>query len=208
MNRHIAFVLGLCPNGLGVTRSLGENSVPVKGFDYKIGGPGFFSKYAVTGLCPNPYGEPDRLCEFLVHQGKQLEDKGVFFPTSDEFVIFLSRYRNDLLPYFHIALPKVEIIESLLNKRWQYDMARRHGIAIPQTLYPENVQGIAEIVHAAEYPVIVKPCHTYMWKEKGFGVKGYRADNKNALEKILGFVLEKQVEVIVQSIIPGAATCF
>lgn len=208
MEKSFAIVLGLCPNGLGVVRSLGRMGIPVKGFDYKSGGPGFYSKYAETGLCPNPYLEPDQLCEFLLGQGKILDDKGIFFPTSDEFVLFLSRYRSELSPFFHLALPSAEIIEALLNKRWQYDMAKEHGVPIPQTFYPATKKDIAEIVAAAHYPVIIKPCQTFIWKEKGFKTKGYRANDKLSLERILLFVLDKNVEVIVQSLIPGSVESF
>ena len=69
--KNTAFVLGLCPNGLGAIRSLGRNRIPAVGLDYKSGGPGFYSKYVKTELCPNPYLDPEEMCEFLLNFGNK-----------------------------------------------------------------------------------------------------------------------------------------
>ncbi len=206
--KNIAFVLGLCPNGLGTIRSLGRNGIPVVGLDYKPGGPGFYSKYAKTGLCPNPYLYPEEMCQFIMSMGNKLDEKGVLFPTSDEFVLFISRYRHKLRDKFLFALPSEDTIEALLNKRWQYLMAEKTGTPYPQTFYPETLNDFAKIKDKIAYPAIIKPCSTYLWKEKGFGVKGFQVKNGTELEEKITWIFSHKIEVIVQSLIPGPVTNF
>jgi D-aspartate ligase len=203
-----AFVLGLDPNGLGAVRSLGRNGIPVIGLDYKAGGPGFYSKYAETVLCPSPYLYPEEMCKLLMNLGNRLGQKGVLFPTSDEFVLFISRYRQKLKDRFLFALPSEDTVEALLNKRWQYLKAEETGTAYPQTFYPETVNDIHKIKDGIEYPAIIKPCYTHLWKEKAFGAKGFRINNKHELEEKLALIFSHNVEVIVQSMIPGPVTSF
>jgi D-aspartate ligase len=203
-----AFVLGLDPNGLGAVRSLGRNGIPVIGLDYKAGGPGFYSKYAETVLCPNPYLNSEEMCKLLMNLGNRLGQKGVLFPTSDEFVLFISRYRNKLKEQFLFALPPEDVIEALLNKRWQYLKAEETGTPYPQTFYPETVNDIDKVKDKIQYPAIVKPCYTHLWKEKAFGAKGFRINNKHELEEKLTWIFSHNVEVIIQSMIPGPATNF
>jgi len=204
--RSPAVVLGLCPNGLGAIRSLGRNGIPVIGVDYKLGGPGFYSKYAKTELCPNPYLYPEQMCQFLMNIGNKLDEKGVLFPTSDEFVLFISRYRHELQNRFSFALPSDELVEALLNKRWQYVKAEETKTPYPQTFYPESMDDLYDIKDKIEYPSIIKPCYTHFWKDKGFDVKGFKINNKYELEAKLEYIFSLKVEVIVQSIIPGPVT--
>ncbi len=204
--KNAAFVLGLDPNGLGTIRSLGRQRIPVIGMDYKPDGPGFFSKYAKTYLCPNPYLDPKEMFEFLMNMEYKFNPKGVLFPTSDEFVLFISRYRQKLQDRFLFALPSETTLEALLNKRWQYLKAGETGTPFPQTFHPETLSDIYQIKDKIEYPTIIKPCYTHQWKEMGFKVKGFKVKDGIELEEKLNRIFSKKIEVIVQSVIPGPVT--
>jgi len=199
-------VLGLCPNGLGVIRSLGRKGIPVVGIDYRYPLPGFFSRYTKSYVCPNPYRSPGLLIDFLFDLARKDTQKGVLFPTSDEFVLFISRHRKTLSEQFLFALPEEDIVESLLNKRWQYTKAEETSTPYPQTYYPANMKDVDEIKYLIEYPVIIKPCYTYLWKDKSFKVKGYLAHNPNDLVQVFERIIPTGVDVIVQAVIPGEVT--
>jgi len=206
--KNVAFVLGLCPNGLGAIRSLGRQGIPVVGLDYKPDGPGFYSRYANARLCPNPYLEPDKMCAYLMNLADTLNEKGVLFPTSDEFVLFVSRYRHKIRDRFLFALSSETAVESLLNKRWQYLKAEETGTPYPQTFYPESLDDIDRIKDEIEYPAIIKPCYTHLWKEKSFVTKGFIVNNESELTEKLELTFYHDVAVIIQSVVPGPVTNF
>jgi len=204
---HIAVVLGLCPNGLGVIRSLGKQGIRVIGLDYKPGGFGFYTRYLnVALLCPNPIREPKAMCDYLLNLGSKTEGNSVLFPASDEFVLFISRFRYELEKKFLFALPSDSTTELLMNKRWQYSLLADSGVTIPQTFYPESLNDVKMIQDIILYPAIVKPCYTHIWKEKGFTVKGFIVNDRFELRETIESVFDNDLEVAVQSIIPGPVT--
>ncbi len=203
-----AFVLGLCPNGLGVIRSLGRHRIPLVGLDYQYPMPGFFSRYASSTQCPHPFHSPDQLCAFLMNRIARGDAKGILFPTSDEFVLFVSRYRDTLSKRFLFALPDEDVLESLLNKRWQYGKAQETSTPYPRTYYPTSMENVEKIKDEIEYPVIIKPCYTHLWKEKAFGTKGFLVQDARALIEKIGHVFSTEVDVVIQSVIPGDVTDF
>ena len=159
-------------------------------------------------LCPNPYIQPDNLLTYIMKLGSELKEKGILFPTSDEFVLFLSRNRHTIKEKFLFALPSEETVESFLNKHWQYLKSAETGTPYPQTFYPESLLDIEWIKDEIEYPAIIKPCYTYLWKEKDFGVKGFLVHNQLELRKKLTLTFNYKVDVIVQSVVPGPVTNF
>ncbi len=201
-----AYVLGLCPNGLGVVRSLGRKGIPVIGLDYHYPMPGFFSRYCVPYPCPNPFRSPEELCGFLMGLTVNNPGKGVLFPTSDEFVLFVSRHREKLSERFLFALPDGDVVESLLNKRWQYAKAEETSTPYPSTRCPTSMDEVERLKHEIVYPVIIKPCYTHLWKEKSFGVKGYLVHDPRELVATFERIFPTGVEVIIQSVIPGDVT--
>ena len=90
----VAFVLHMGPNGLGVTRSLAREGIPVVGADFVPNAPGLFSRYCRPLLCPNPAVDPDGTLEFLLKEGEHLKEKGILYACSDVFVLFVSRNRK------------------------------------------------------------------------------------------------------------------
>lgn len=201
-------MLGLCPNGLGVIRSLGRYGIPVVGLDYHYPMPGFFSRYASSTQCPHPFHSPDQLCAFLMNRIVKGEAKGILFPTSDEFVLFVSRYRDILSKRYFFALPDEDVVESLLNKRWQYGKAHETSTPYPRTYYPTKIEDAEKIKNEIDYPVIIKPCYTHLWKEKAFGTKGFLVQDAGGLMERIGQVFSNGVDVVIQSVIPGDVTDF
>jgi len=93
-------------------------------------------------------------------------------------VLFLSRYRNELTPYFRVALPPADVLEAIINKRQQYELAERVGTPYPRTFYPETMEDVYKITNEIDYPAFIKPYYGHLWREtfggnhKGFKVKG------------------------------------
>lgn len=202
-----AFVLSLFDTGLGAIRSLGREGIPVVGLDSNPTMPGFRSKFCVPKLCPDPVHQPEELVQFLRHEGQRLDEPGMLFPASDAFVLFLSRYRNDLSEYFSFILPQSDVLEAIVNKRRQYELAEKVGTPYAPTFYPETIEDIHRIKGEIDYPVIIKPYYGHLWRATFGGVhKGFRVNSPQELEKRFESILPTGLQVAVQSIILGPNT--
>ena len=191
-----ALVLGMGPTGIGATRALGRNGIDVIGLDFDVQSPGFKSKYCKAMLCPHPINAQSNLFQLMVKVGSTLNKKGVLYPTSDEFVKFVSVYREGLEKYFLLAIPIRDIIEMLLNKYDTSIVAKNNGLPHPETFMSQCIEDVYKMANKINYPVFIKPCLTYEWKIAGFNKKGFIANNQQQLIKLMREILNKKVKVI------------
>ncbi len=202
---YLAFVLGLFDTGLGAVRSLGRVGIPVIGLESDPRMPGFKSRFCKAKVCPDPVHESDKLLRFLLNEGTRLDYPGVLFPTSDASVLFLSRYRAELRESFRFALPSEDVLEAIVNKRKQYEMAEKVGTPYPRTFYPEDLDDIDRIKSEIEYPAFIKPYYSHLWRET-FDNKGFKVNNPQELRERFSEILPTGLQVMVQSIILGPNT--
>lgn len=200
-----AFVLNVSLAGLGAIRSLGREGITVIGLDPDPNHAGFVSGYCTSRVCPHPVHEPDKLAEFLVSEGKTLDQPGILSPASDATVLFMSRYRDVLKDYFRFILPSPDVMEASLNKRSLYDLVKRAGYDHADTRYPETIEDVHEIKDDLTYPVYLKPYFSHLWQVKFPGnAKGIKVFSPDELVKVFEqAVFPSGVEVMVQSIIQG-----
>lgn len=202
-----AFVLNVSLAGLGAIRSLGRAGVPVIGLDPDPGHAGFASRYCTALQCPHPVHEPEALLEFLLDQGRKLPEPGILSPASDAFILFISRYRDELRSHFRFNLPTAEVMEAIVDKRKLYELADRVGVPHATTVYPETMGDVLRIADQIDYPAYIKPYHSHLWQvafpEAGKGIKVFSAEE---LAESFERVLDAGVQVMVQSIIAGPAT--
>lgn len=202
-----AFVLNVSLAGLSAIRSLGRAGVPVIGLDPDPDHSGFSSRYCNAKQCPHPVHEPERLAEFLVNEGRKLDQPGVLSPASDATVLFVSRFRDDLEPYFRFNLPPTDVMEAAVDKRRLYELTGRVGYVHADTHYPTSMDDVHRIRNDIEYPVFLKPYYSHMWQVHFPGEgKGIKAHNPDQLVKAFERILPTGVEVMVQSIIQGPAS--
>lgn len=200
-----AFVLGMGVNGLGVTRSLGEMGVRVRGVDVTRRAAELFSRYCQPLACPNPVTEPERALGLLLAEGERLDHPAVLLPASDAFALFMSRYREELRRRFLFALPRPSVSEGLVDKWLQYEMAQRVGVPCPRTFHPGRMADVARIKREIGYPAFLKPRVSHLWAPI-FGTKGFRIDGPADLERRLAEIAPSGLDVIVQAIVPGPNT--
>jgi predicted ATP-grasp superfamily ATP-dependent carboligase len=143
-----------------------------------------------------------RVLDEISRQGRQLGEKGVLFPATDAYVLFVSRFRDELSDHFVFALPPRETVESLLDKRRQYKLAERTGMPIPRTYYPRSSDDVQRMKHKIEYPVFIKPCYSHIYYEK-FRNKGMEVDTPAELPGRYERVMEANAGAVVQSVVRG-----
>lgn len=193
------------PCGLGIVRSLGRKGIPVVGLNFPGRyAPGLQSRYCLPFLSPHPERESQPLLDFLVKLAEVLPEKTVLYPASEPYVRFVSRFRRELEVHFLFAIPSRDIIDSVWDKRKQYDLARRVGVPYPETYSLENMDQLEEVKDQIEYPSFVKPCYSKgIWNERYRDVKGFEVSNQVELTNVWKRLSAEHLQVFVQSIVRG-----
>ncbi|MBI0583225.1 MAG: hypothetical protein ISF22_03255 [Methanomassiliicoccus sp.] len=193
------------PNGLGVIRSLGREGVPILAVDHHKNAPGLHSRYASPQVLPEPAAHPEEVFKRLMSIGSGFGEKGVLFPCSDAYVLFVSRYRKELAEHFDFCIPSEAVLEGMVNKRRQYEEASRIGTPISKTFYPQDMKQVREIRDLLDYPAFIKPYYSHLWYEV-FGNKGFKVRSPRELEERYAVIFSTGLEALVQSIIQGPNT--
>lgn len=200
-----AFVLGVgTPNGIGVIRSLGRVGIRVVAVDHRDDAAGLGSRYARPVVVPDPAGRPGDALEALLGEAPEGE-KEVLYPTSDAFVLFLSRFRAELEERYRFCVPSRRILEGMVDKRLQYQEAMRVGAPLPPTFFPRDMAEVEEAADRLQYPAFIKPHLSHLWYQR-FGNKGFKVTSPGELRERYREVFRSGLGALVQTIIQGPNT--
>lgn len=98
--------------------------------------------------------------------GPTLPQKAVLFPCNDLSVLLISRHREKLKAWYHIALPAPEVVEMLVDKISFYTYAQQNGLPIPSTFFLRSRADAEKAAAQLTYPCILKPpMKTELWQE-------------------------------------------
>ena len=197
-----AVVLGGDFQGLGIVRSLGRRGVPVCVIDdeYSISR---FSNYATWSVRVPDLRDERRTVEAVLDAGRRMGLAGwVLYPTRDELVATLSRYRDVLAESFRVPTPGWQSVQWAWDKRNTYRLAERLGIPTPRTWYPEDLRDLDAI--DIEPPLAIKPAikEHFVYATKA---KAWRANSRSELATrfLEAAAIVPRGEVMVQELIPG-----
>lgn len=195
-------VLNLSRNGLGVIRSLGMRSVPVIGAHHHLSGPGARSRYCEAVRCPDPNRDEGALLAFLSDLAQRLGQRAVVFPTSDDYVRFLSRYRSALEEQFSLALAPAPAIDLVVDKRRTYEEARRLGVPVPAFGSPQDDVSLSRLAQGMAYPALIKPVMSHTGAKLISG-KAIKAESAEELIEHYRRLSGSWGSLMVQEMIPG-----
>lgn len=193
---------------LGFVRSLGKRGIPVivASIEQSIR---LHSRYCFEAF--HIRGESS-LLTFIGELGENMPNKGVMIPTSDAEVLFMARNRSHISRYFFFSLPDIHMLEMLANKRTQYEFAADLGIPIPQTFFLKSPHDILKIADKIEYPCIIKPAYSYVWRNyrNRVDMKGWHklaeVSSPKELHNAYYNMTDAGVDLLIQECIPGDDT--
>ncbi len=155
MNKPGAIVIGGHFQGLGVVRALSTRGVPVVLLDHEFS-TARFSKHVKRFIKSPSVQDGEQFFRFMQEIATQYDLKGwVVFPTDDEAVYFLSKYREALSDLLRITTPEWDIIRFAYDKKATYRLAEKINLSIPMTWFPDHAGDLEKL--DLPYPVIVKP---------------------------------------------------
>ncbi len=170
-----AVLIGLdCITGLQTARILAGHGVPVIGLAED---PGHFAcrTRATRRVIQADINGPG-LIPALEELAEQLDQQAVLIPCTDMSVALVSRHRDRLADAYHLALPRPEVVETLLDKVRFARFAQAAGLPVPRTFVLHSRREAEEAARQLRFPCLLKPAvKTPAWqrqtKEKVFRVE-------------------------------------
>ena len=197
-----AIVIGLdCVTGLQTARILAGHGVPVIGLAKK---PEHFAcrTNAVQQVLQTDTSGPG-LIQTLEELGPGLAEKAVLFPCTDMSVSLLSRHRDRLTPWYHLALPGPEVVETLMDKVRFSAFAQEAGLPVPKTFLLRSRREAEEAAGQLRYPCLLKPpMKTPAW-EANTKAKVFRVEGAEELLALYDRASQWVDELVVQEWVEG-----
>jgi D-aspartate ligase len=196
-----AIVLGGCFQGLGIVRSLGRKGIPVCVIDDETS-ISQYSRYTTHTVHVKSLREDRQIIDAILATSQRLNLNGwVLYPTRDEMVSAISRFREELMSELRIPTPDWDIIRWAGDKRNTYQLAAELDIPTPATWYPESSTDLGGLEE--KLPLVIKPAikEHFFYNTKA---KAWRADNLSELDK--RFQQAQSIapgEAMLQELIPG-----
>ncbi|NLZ31805.1 MAG: carboxylate--amine ligase [Firmicutes bacterium] len=193
---------------LGAIRTLGRRGVRVYALDYH-----FPTAYALASkyvyqkvLCPNVNQDEEGMARFLIEWGKQFDERPVLMAGHDSYALLISRYAQELAPYYRLPDNPPGLLEEIINKKGLYRLSQKHGLRMPLTFFVENEADLAKAMEQMRYPCLVKPALSHEFV-RIFRSKCLIVREKDTLAQALSRARSAGLEVMVQEIIPGFDDC-
>lgn len=130
----------------------------------------------------------------------------LLFPTSDQYVKYLSDNYDYLNQHFVVGVPTPEIVSLFVEKKNTYHFAESMGIPHPKSLYPESFQDIEAMADTISYPVVVKPSVMHDFHHI-FGKKAFLCkDKKELIDRCTSIMLKIPISgILIQEFLSGGS---
>jgi len=188
-------------NGLGIIRDLGRHGIPSLAVDPNPDALGFLSRYAAGVTCPDPVDDEAAFVHALEDIGQGLPQRGVVFPTHDEYVWAVARNRERLEACFRIPFSGWETLARVADKEQQLRAARKVGVDTPATVFVRAAVDLDTGRGEIPFPAILKPVEGTLFKRR-FGRQVLRVERPEALDEAWAQV-DGCGTMMLQEIVPG-----
>jgi predicted ATP-grasp superfamily ATP-dependent carboligase len=207
-----AIVMNLFYTGLGIARSLGENKIPVIGLTAHPRSYGNFTRYACVRSCPDSRENPAALLDFLLRLGETTPPRSIIFPTRDDDVVFLERFRKELEQRFVLFIPETTPLKRCLDKWETYLCASAEKVPAPRSWVVSSKPELLRIAPELPFPCVMKPVSQHHWrKARNWQIVGGRKAFATAsLEELCAEydqIARAERRVLIQEMVPGGDDC-
>jgi D-aspartate ligase len=153
--------------GIGAVRSLGRLGVPVHAVHDNARVPAARSRYLREVLQWDFHGTPGaESVEFLLEAGRRIGDSPVLLVTDDPAQRFVSEHAEALREVFSFPRQPAELNQRLYSKHGLHELCLEHGVATPQTAFPQSRDEAREAIERATFPLILKPADVVRFRRR------------------------------------------
>ncbi|MEA2887689.1 MAG: D-aspartate ligase [Bradyrhizobium sp.] len=192
-------VVGGSVAGLGVVRSLSGTGAPVTVLDTSHFNAALWSRHCKGRVIAHLAGR--QLIDELKAEGSRFAQRPLLVLTQDATVEAVSRWRDDLAPYYRFLLPPPDIVEIFNDKGEFHDFATREKFSVPESVVIRCIDDLVRI-EALQLPVIIKPARKTDLHESGLD----RAARFDRLEDAIAHcmaLMKLKASAIVQQWVDG-----
>lgn len=190
--------------GLSTIRCLGKEGIHTVAVDYNENDRyGAASKYCSEQLIAPYYQEnKEGFIQYLIDYAKKQEKKPVLIPCHDNYVEIMDEYCEELKPYYLFAQTQKGLATIVMDKEKLHALAKEHGVKVPETVRVTEDDYTTQVEKRIGFPCIVKPTDSPRFVAT-FRKKLFIVNNVTELVEAVEKAHEKNLEVIIQRIIPG-----
>jgi len=163
---------------------------------------GSYTRFAKYLALPNVTTEPRKWLDFLRELAAALGTPGVLISTTDAHQVLISRNLAELGPLYRMLVPDADTLDSIVDKRKQYEWSARAGVPIPNTFFPQSDGEKQAVARETEYPCILKPRKAHLGRERIGGKKVVVVRSYDEMMRWFD-ALGSDPTFMVQEIIPG-----
>jgi len=201
-------ILNLFYSGLGIARDMAGCGVRVVGLSAHRHIYGNSTRRCDVRFSPNTQEQPEEFVEYLLQAAAELQG-AVIFPTRDADVLFLDRFREELEPFFRLAVPPRQVLRRVIDKYALVEAAIAADVPVPRTTVVRTASDLAAAVVEVGFPCIVKPISSVHWRVANNwnlvgGQKAFRANNFAELQSEYERLARVRPELLLQEWIPGS----
>jgi D-aspartate ligase len=204
----VAVVMNMYYTGLGIARSLDARGIPVVGLSAHRRIYGNFTRHARIVNCPDSRDDQDELLQFMIRLANGLNGRPVVFPTRDHDLVFLDRFREQLEPYYALAIAGRSVLHASLDKWETYRHARDAGVPVPKCWMIAGAEDLERALSDLTFPCVLKPLAAHHWRKAGnWELVGARKacgiSSAGQLRAEYAAVARADRRALVQQLIPG-----
>lgn len=196
-----AVVLGGGVNALSVVRSLGRAGIP----NYVLNQADSAVRHSRHGrwLKIEPAATTEESwANFLLGPQSESLRGAVLIACCDPALQLLAKHRAELAGKFRLDEVNPAAQVAMLNKLRTYQIAAKAGVDTPRFWILQPGQDLESLAPQFSYPLIVKPSHTHVFRNR-FGKKFVIANDFASLKEAYQLVQDQQMEVMLVEFIPG-----
>jgi predicted ATP-grasp superfamily ATP-dependent carboligase len=134
------------------------------------------------------------------------DERPVLIVTADNMLQFVADHQEQLARHYAFIIPRPRLFDAFLDKAKTITLLRNHGIDMPRSWPVSDIGELREVAKQVEYPCILKPAHSYLWKQKFNGKKVSIIQTPDQLESQFLMAKTHNLTAMVQEIIPGDDT--
>lgn len=151
---------------LAVVRALGREGIRVTVGSETPKSLAGSSRYCAETICyPSPEEQSANFQAYLMEEMQRGRYR-VLLPMTDITMQLAAGIRRSLNGSVQVALPAEEQVARVQDKGYVLQLARRLGIACPQTFIVDSAESLRSVAEEVRYPVVIKPRFS-RWFENG-----------------------------------------
>jgi predicted ATP-grasp superfamily ATP-dependent carboligase len=153
---------------LAITRSLGRRGIGVLVGEVAQRSLASSSRYSSAHVVyPSPYRHPQEFYSFLIEFLRRTK-VDMLIPTTDVTTHLVATHKDEVQMHTKLVVPDFQSFDFVTNKWKLLKYAQELLIPIPQTHFVQGPGAVPEILGLIRYPVVLKPCRSWMLTERGW----------------------------------------